>query len=116
MLADAGAVPLSGPFDAAICLTNTWGTMSDRRAVLAEMRRLAPKSGTRLLTVWAEGSVEARREWYANMGHRVLRVTRDEVVAEGGFSSCHFSEERLRELIGACRIHPIAGVAHLVQF
>ena len=51
---DATAVPLTGFFDAAICMTNTWGTMSDKTAVLNEMRRLSPEAGTRVITVYAE--------------------------------------------------------------
>ena len=47
----------------AICLTNTWGTMSDKTGVLREMRRLAPNPHTRLLSVYSEASVPARREW-----------------------------------------------------
>jgi ubiquinone/menaquinone biosynthesis C-methylase UbiE len=40
---DATAMPLAGPFDLAICTTNTWGTMTDKEAVLREMCRLAPR-------------------------------------------------------------------------
>ena len=40
--ADATAIPVVAAFDFAICLTNTWGTMSDKTGVLREMRRLAP--------------------------------------------------------------------------
>ena len=116
VLANATAVPLTGPFDAAICLTNTWGTMSDRSAVLSEMRRLSPDRGTRLLTVYSPESIEARRVWYANMGHGVLRTTADEIIAKGGFRSAHFSKDRLRELIGFCQIHAIGQVGYLAQF
>src|SRR5215470_6940271 len=38
---DATAIPVVAAFDFALCLTNTWGTMSDKTAVLKEMRRLA---------------------------------------------------------------------------
>jgi len=31
--------PLAGAFEAAVCLTNTWGTVSDKGAVLNEMKR-----------------------------------------------------------------------------
>ena len=61
LVADATRVPLRSRFDAALCLTNTWGTMSDKLAVLAEMRRLAPEPGTRLITVYASTSVAPRR-------------------------------------------------------
>ncbi len=56
LVADATAVPLDVEFDVALCLTNTWGTMSDKLAVLGEMRRLAPKPGSRILTVFAPPS------------------------------------------------------------
>jgi len=112
-VADATAVPLATPFDAAICLTNTWGTMSNKGQVLAEMRRLSPSAGTRLITVYSASSVDARREWYGNMGHAVLEVTDREVVAEGGFSSEHFTEERLRGLLGPCELYEIGEIAYL---
>jgi SAM-dependent methyltransferase len=115
-VADATAAPLLGPFDAAICLTNTWGTMRDKLAVLNEMRRLSPSAGTRFVTVYSPSSVAARREWYANMGHRVLEATDCELIAEGGFSSEHFSERRLRSLLGPCELHPIGNIAYLAQF
>jgi SAM-dependent methyltransferase len=115
-VADATAVPLLGPFDAAICLTNTWGTMSDKLAVLNEMRRLSPNAGTRFVTVYSPNSVAARRQWYANMGHCVLKATDCELIAEGGFSSEHFSERRLRSLLGRCELRPIADIAYLAQF
>ena len=115
-VADATAVPLSAPFDAAICLTNTWGTMSDKLGVINEMCRLSPAAGTRLVTVYSPGSVAARREWYANMGHRVVAATDCELISEGGFSSEHFTEGRLRGLIGPCQLHPIGNIAYLAQF
>lgn len=115
-VADATAVPLSGPFDAAICLTNTWGNMSNKVEVINEMRRLSPRGGTRLVTVYSANSVAARREWYANIGHRVLEVTDDELIAEGGFSSEHFTERRLRGFLGPCELHPIGDIAYLARF
>lgn len=39
---DATAIPIHATFDFATCLTNTWGTMSDKPGVLKEMRRLVP--------------------------------------------------------------------------
>src|SRR6185436_9642652 len=50
--ADATAIPVATGFDAAVCLTNTWGTMSDKAGVLREMRRLAPQPLTRLISVF----------------------------------------------------------------
>src|SRR5262249_52614489 len=43
---DATAVPIGASFDLATCMTNTWGTMSDKAGVLKEMRRLAPRPQT----------------------------------------------------------------------
>lgn len=114
-VADATNVPLAKPFDAAVCLTNTWGTMSDQTSVLNEMRRLSPVDGSRLLTVYSVTSVPARREWYANLGHEVLDVTETEIVAEGGFTSEHFTENRLRQLLGPCELHPIGDIAFVAQ-
>jgi hypothetical protein len=115
MLADATVVSLNAQFDAALCLTNTWGTMSDKLAVLGEMRRLAPKTGTRLITVYASTSVEPRRQWYANLGHEVVEVTDEHIVTRGGFVSEHFTRDRLLSLIGACELHAIGDVAYVVQ-
>jgi len=114
-VADATRVPLLDSFDAAVCLTNTWGTMSEKTAVLNEMRRLSPAAGSRLVTVYAAKSVPARREWYANMGHPVLEVTDQEIVAAGRFSSEHFTEHRLRKVLGPCELHPIGDIALVAQ-
>ena len=89
--------------------------MSDKTAVLNEMRRLSPAAGSRLLTVYAATSVPARREWYANMGHQVLDVTDREIVADGGFTSEHFTEHRLRELLGPCELYPIGDIAYIAK-
>ena len=113
---DAAAVPVDATFDLAICMTNSWGTMADKAGVLGEMRRLAPGAGRRLLTVYAEGSVTARREWYRRLGHAVVTVTEECIETEGGFRSEHFSETRLRALVGACEVRPLAGIAHVVTF
>ncbi len=112
---DATAVPIARTFDRAVCLTNTWGTVSDKRGVLREMRRLAPSDRARLLTVWAETSIPARRAWYANMGYRVIAETDAELRAEGGFTSEHFTEERLRGLLGPCELHRVGDVAYLAE-
>ena len=113
LVADATAVPFATAFDAAICLTNTWGTMSEKLQVLAEMRRLSPAAGTRLITVYSASSVDARCEWYANMGHPVVEVTDSQVIAEGGFSSEHFTEARLQSLLGPCELHEVGAIAYL---
>jgi ubiquinone/menaquinone biosynthesis C-methylase UbiE len=113
---DATAIPVTAAFDYAICLTNTWGTMSDKAGVLREMRRLAPKPGSRLLSVFSEASVAPRREWYRQLGHIVSEETSDYLLSGGGFRSEHFSEARLRRLVGNCDIRPLAGIAHTVTF
>ncbi len=113
---DATAVPIGASFDFATCLTNTWGTMSDKAGVLNEMRRLAPRPQTRLLSVYVEASVPARREWYRRLGHPVVEESTESLMTEGGFRSEHFSEARLRSLVGDCIVHPFAGIAYLVTF
>jgi SAM-dependent methyltransferase len=113
---DATAIPVLAAFDFATCLTNTWGTMSDKTGVLKEMRRLAPKPQTRLLSVYSEGSVPSRREWYRRLGHAVLEEAPEYLVTEGGFRSEHFSEARLRSLVGDCTIRPLTAIAYVVTF
>jgi SAM-dependent methyltransferase len=116
VVGDATRIPLEGPFDLALCLTNTWGTMSDKAAVLREMRRLAPGAGARFLSVYSPASVTARREWYRRLGHTVIAETAEYLEAEGGFRSEHFSEWRVRELVGDCSIRPLTSIAHAVRF
>jgi SAM-dependent methyltransferase len=111
---DAAAIPLLARFDFAICLTNSWGTMRDKAAVLAEMRRLAPQPGTRLISVFSPASVPARREWYRRLGHAVSEETGEHLATEGGFRSEHFTEARIREIAGDCTVHPLAGIAWAV--
>jgi SAM-dependent methyltransferase len=113
---DATAIPIGAGFDFAMCLTNTWGTMSDMAGVLREMRRLAPQPHTRLLSVFSEASVAARREWYRRFGHPVLEETDEYLLTEGGLRSEHFSDARLRALIRDCTIRPIADIARAVTF
>jgi ubiquinone/menaquinone biosynthesis C-methylase UbiE len=113
---DATAMPLATEFDLAICITNTWGTMSDKAGVLAEMRRLAPRPHTRLLSVFSEASVAPRREWYRRFGHTVVEETGEYLVTDGGLRSEHFSDARLRALIGDCTIRPVADIARAVTF
>jgi ubiquinone/menaquinone biosynthesis C-methylase UbiE len=110
---DATRLPLRRSFDIATCLTNTWGTMSDKLAVLDEMRRLAPM---RLVSVYAEASIPARREWYRKLGQNVVDESDECLVTEGGFRSEHFSQARLRTLVGNCTIRPFADMAYLVLF
>jgi SAM-dependent methyltransferase len=113
---DATAIPIVATFDFAICLTNTWGTMADKAGVLREMRRLAPRPHTRLLSVFSETSVAARREWYRRLGHAVAEENPEYLLTDGGLRSEHFSDARLRSLIGDCTIRPVAGIARAVIF
>ena len=113
---DAAAVPVVAAFDLAICTTNSWGTMADKDGVLREMRRLAPAPRRRLLSVYAESSVPARCEWYRRLGHTVTAVTDELIETEGGFRSEHFSDARLRELVGPCDVRPLADIAFAVTF
>jgi ubiquinone/menaquinone biosynthesis C-methylase UbiE len=113
---DAAAIPLTTSFDFAMCLTNTWGTMSDKRGVLEEMRRLAPKPGTRLLSVYSAASVPSRREWYRRLGHTVKEETKEYLATEGGFRSEHFTEARLRQIVGECIVRPLTAIAYIVTF
>jgi SAM-dependent methyltransferase len=113
---DATRLPLRGQFDFAICMTNTWGTMSDKHGVLKEMRRCAPQPGTRLLSVYATVSVAARREWYQRLGHAVVDESAECLITDGGFRSEHFTEARLRSLVGECSIRPCADIGYFVTF
>jgi ubiquinone/menaquinone biosynthesis C-methylase UbiE len=113
---DATRLPIRTSFDLATCLTNTWGTMSDKTGVLREMRRLAPAPRMRLLSVYAETSIPARREWYRRFGHAVAEQSAEYLVTDGGLRSEHFSEARLRYLVGECTIRPLAGIAYAVMF
>lgn len=115
LVADATRVPLTGAFDFSMCLTSSWGTMSDKKGVLGEMRRLAPRPGRRLLTVYAPSSVPFRVEWYERLGHPVAEVEDDHILTEDGFRSEHYGPGRIRELVGPCVLHPIGEVAFLVQ-
>jgi ubiquinone/menaquinone biosynthesis C-methylase UbiE len=113
---DATAIPVVAAFDFAMCLTNTWGTVSDKTGVLREMRRVAPKPGTRLLSVYSKASVPSRRDWYRRLGHVVLEETPEYLVTAGGFRSEQFSQARLRSLVGDCAIRPLADIAYVVTF
>jgi ubiquinone/menaquinone biosynthesis C-methylase UbiE len=114
VVADAAAIPTTAVFDMAFCLTNTWGTMTDKSSVLAEMRRLAPRRGTRVISVFSSASVPARCEWYENMGHEIDEVTDEAIVTRSGFRSEVFSEDRLRYLVGECELRPLAGIGYAV--
>lgn len=116
IVGDATAIPTTGVFDFAICLTNTWGTMNDKAGVLREMRRLAPRPHTRLLSVFAAASVAARREWYRRLGHAIVEQTDEYLVTDGGLRSEHFSDARLLGLVGDCAIRPVADIARAVTF
>src|SRR5262250_2959490 len=70
----------------------------------------------RRVSVYAEASVLPRREWYRRLGHPVVEESNEFLMSEGGFRSEHFSEARLRSLVGDCVIYPLAGIAYLVKF
>jgi ubiquinone/menaquinone biosynthesis C-methylase UbiE len=114
--ADATRLPIRAGFDFATCLTNTWGTMSDKAGVLNEMRRCAPRRGTRLLSVFATASIPARREWYRRLGHPVVDESAECLMTRGGLRSEHFTEARLRSLVGECTIRGLAEIAYVVTF
>jgi SAM-dependent methyltransferase len=116
IVGDATAVPSAAAFDFAICLTNTWGTMSDKAGVVKEMRRLAPKPHTRLVSVFSDTSVAPRREWYRRLGHALVQETDEYLLTDGGLRSEHFSDARLRGLIGDCVIRPVADIGRAVTF
>ncbi len=116
VVGDATAVPTRSVFDFAMCLTNTWGTMSDKAGVLSEMRRLAPWPHTRFLSVYSETSMTARREWYRRLSHKVVEETDTYLLTDGGLRSEHFSEARIRSLVGDCAIGPLSGIAYEVTF
>jgi ubiquinone/menaquinone biosynthesis C-methylase UbiE len=116
IVGDATAIPSVAGFDFAMCLTNTWGTMADKAGVLREMRRLAPQPHTRLLSVFSEDSVTSRKEWYRRLRHAVVEETPEYLLTGGGLRSEHFSDARIRELIGNCSIRPVADIARAVIF
>jgi SAM-dependent methyltransferase len=116
VVGDATVVPTASTFDLAICLTNTWGTMSDKAGVLREMRRLAPRPHTRLVSVYSQASVPARTEWYRRLGHGVVETADEYLVTSGGLRSEHFTDTRLRALIGDCTVRPLTDIAHAVTF
>ena len=116
VVADATAIPLRMTLDFAMCLTNTWGTMANKAAVLGEMRRLAPTPHTRLLTVYSPSSVPARCEWYRRLGHTVTKETSEYLESGEAFRSEHFSEARLRQLIGECTLRELTSIAFAVTF
>ena len=113
---DAANLPIRARFDFATCLTNTWGTMSDKAGVLDEMRRCVPHPHMKLLSVFAEASVPARRDWYRRFGHAVVEESAEYLMTDGGLRSEHFTETRLRSLVGDCTIHPLAGIGYIVRF
>ena len=116
VVGDATAVPTTSEFDFAMCLTNTWGTMSDKAGVLNEMRRLAPRPHSRFLSVYSETSMAARREWYRRLSHNVVEETDEYLLTDGGLRSEHFSEARVRSLVGECAIRPLSEIAYQVTF
>jgi SAM-dependent methyltransferase len=114
--ADAARLPLAPRFDLAICMTNSWGTMENKRGVLDEMRRCVPREGMRLISVFAAASVPARREWYQRLGHAIAVESPEFLMTDGGLRSEHFTEARLRALVGDCAIHRCTNMGYVVRF
>lgn len=114
VVADATKVPCSSGFDLAICTTNTWGTMPDKLGVLSEMRRVAPREGSRIVSVFGPTSVAPRREWYGHLGNEVVIETDEYLETADGFRSEHFTLERLRTLMGPCHAEPVGDIGYLV--
>jgi len=85
-------------------------------AYVVEARRHVSVRRLHFVTGDAEASVLPRREWYRRLGHPVVEESLEALMTEGGFRSEHFSEARLRSLVGDCAIHPFAGIAYLVTF
>ncbi len=50
------------------------------------------------------------------VGHAVVEESEDCPLTDGGFRSEHFSEARLRTLVGDCTIRRLAGIAYVVTF
>jgi SAM-dependent methyltransferase len=116
IVGDATAIPASPTFDFAVCLTNSWGTMADKAGVMSEMRRLSPGPHTRLLSVFSERSIEPRMEWYRRLGHGVAEETDEYLLTDAGLRSEHFTEARLRSIVGECTIRPVTDMGHAVIF
>jgi ubiquinone/menaquinone biosynthesis C-methylase UbiE len=114
--ADATALPIGAQFDLAFCMTNSWGTMNDKTGVLNEMRRCVPHPRMRLLSVFGEASIAARREWYQRLRHTVVEESAECLMTDGGLRSEHFTETRLRSLVGDCTIRPCTDIAFVVTF
>jgi SAM-dependent methyltransferase len=113
---DATRLPVQAQFDAAICMTNTWGTLRDKTIVLAEMRRCVPQPSMRFLSLFGQASVPARCEWYRRLGHAVVHESDECLITDHGFRSEHFTEARLRGLVGDCTIRPCTDIAYVVTF
>jgi hypothetical protein len=58
----------------------------------------------------------ARRKWYRRSRHVVEEESEDCLLTAGRFRSEHFSEARLRTLVGGCTIRRLAGIAYVVTF
>jgi hypothetical protein len=88
--------------------------MNDQSGVLNEMRRFVSQPRMRLLSVFAEASVAARREWYWRLGHTVVKESAEYLMTEGEFRSEHFTTARLQSLVGASTIRPCSDIAYIV--
>ena len=88
-------------FDAAICMTNTLGNMpSDKqRAMLQRLSVVLRPGGRVLLSVYGEGSGQARHSSYTAIGLRVEEKG-NRIVAAEGLSSQSFTRQTLSHLLG----------------
>ena len=114
VVADSEHVPFPPTFNLAICMTNTWGTLPAKLDTLAEMRRVAPDPGRRIISVFAQTSITARREWYARLDLEVTVETDEYMEMADGFRSEHFTVNRIRSLVGRCEVEPIGEIGYLV--
>lgn len=87
-------------FDAAICMTNTLGNMppEKQRAMLQRLSAVLRPGAPFLLSVYGEGSSDARHRSYTAIGLRVEEKDSRIVAAEGLSSEC-FARRRLERLL-----------------
>jgi len=76
----------------------------------------APPRANVAYALCSAASVPARREWYCRLHHIVLEETDNYFMTEGDFRLEHFSEARLRSLVGESAVRPLASIAYVVTF
>jgi hypothetical protein len=50
------------------------------------------------------------------LSHNVVEETDEYLLTDGGLRSEHFSEARIRSLVGECTIRPLSEIAYEVTF